>query len=90
MGILVARDKSLTRPWPTAVFLVALAGSMWGLAYATRTIPISTGYAAWTGIGVAGAVVAGLIFYGEALDAARGAFLVLLVVAIVGLRFTTA
>lgn len=86
---LLPSTHGLTRPWPTAGFLVALAASMWGLAHATRTIPISTGYAAWTGIGILGAVIAGLLFYGESLSAARGGFLVLLVVAIVGLRITT-
>ncbi len=85
---LLPATHGLTRFWPTAGFLAALGLSMWGLAHATRTIPISTGYAAWTGIGIMGAVIAGLVFYGETLGAAKAGFLVLLVVAIVGLRVT--
>ncbi len=37
----------------TVTFLVALTASMLGLGQATRTIPIGTAYAVWTGIGAA-------------------------------------
>ena len=37
----------------TVTFLVALTASMLGLGQATRTIPIGTAYAVWTGVGAA-------------------------------------
>lgn len=36
---------------PTIVFMVALAASMAGLGYATKSIPIGTAYAVWVAIG---------------------------------------
>ncbi|MDV3222076.1 multidrug efflux SMR transporter [Intrasporangium sp.] len=46
-------SDGLSRSGPTAVFTVALVLSMLGLAVASRTIPIGTAYAVWTGIGAA-------------------------------------
>ena len=47
------RSESFTRPVPVVVFLVALTGSMAGLAYALRGLPVGTAYAVWVGIGAA-------------------------------------
>ena len=45
------RTQGFTRLVPTVVFVVALAGSMAGLGYAMRGLPIGTAYAVWVGIG---------------------------------------
>lgn len=37
---------------PIVVFVIGMAGSMIGLGYAVRTLPIGVAYAVWTGIGV--------------------------------------
>jgi quaternary ammonium compound-resistance protein SugE len=83
-SILPATD-GLRRPVPTAVFLVLLAGSMYGLAKATETIPIGTGYAVWVGIGAVGAAVVGML-RGDAVTPARLACLGLVVVGVGGLK----
>lgn len=49
----LGRSDGLTRLVPTAVFVVALLGSMAGLGYAMRTLPVGTSYAVWVGIGAA-------------------------------------
>ena len=81
--------RGLTRLGPTVLFAVALAGSMFGLARASRTIPIGTGYAVWVGIGVVGSVIAGALLYGETVTTARVGFVTLLLVAVVGLKITS-
>jgi quaternary ammonium compound-resistance protein SugE len=78
------------RPVPTVLTACAIAGSMWLLAVAARALPIGTAYAVWVGIGATGTAILGVVLFGEPLTAARGAFLLLLVVAIVGLRLTDA
>lgn len=80
--------RGLTRLWPTVLFAVALFISMFGLAKATETIPIGTGYAIWVSMGVIGTVIAGVAFYGETLSLARVGFVALLLVAIFGLKVT--
>jgi quaternary ammonium compound-resistance protein SugE len=47
----LGRSEGFTRLAPTVVFAIALAGSMAGLAYAMRGLPIGTAYAVWVGIG---------------------------------------
>ena len=80
--------NGLTRLAPTALFLVLLAGSMVALALATRTIPVATAYAVWVGIGAAGAAMVGMLWRGDAASPVRIACLVLLVLAIVGLKLS--
>lgn len=77
------------RPLPTALTVAAIAGSMWLLALAARTLPIGTAYAVWVGIGATGAAVLGVVLFDEPLGGWRALFLVLLVVSIVGLKATS-
>ncbi|HYX95107.1 MAG TPA: SMR family transporter [Geodermatophilus sp.] len=49
----LGRTEGFTRVAPTVVFLVGIVGSMLGLAYAMRSLPIGTAYAVWVGIGAA-------------------------------------
>lgn len=77
-----------TRLWPSVFTLAALAGSMWLLSVATRTIPLGTAYAVWVGMGAVGAAIFGIAVLREPASTARIACLLLLVVAIVGLKLT--
>lgn len=85
-AVALSRSAGFTRPGPTMVFGCALVLSMAGLGYALRTIPVSTGYAVWVGIGVAGAALAGMAFLGEAASVPRVLSLVLVVAGVVGLK----
>lgn len=78
-----------TRPWPSALTVVALAASMVLLALAVRVLPIGTAYAVWVGIGALGAAALGVVLFQEPLTPARAGFLLLLLVSIVGLRLTS-
>jgi quaternary ammonium compound-resistance protein SugE len=76
-----------TWPWrPLALFVLSAACSFYFLSLSLRTLPLGTAYAVWTGIGAAGTVLVGLLFYDEPADALRLAFLTLLIAAIVGLK----
>jgi len=76
------------RPLPTVLTVIAIAGSMWLLAIAAKTLPIGTAYAVWVGIGATGTALLGIVLFAEPTNPARLFFLALLVVAIVGLRLT--
>ena len=58
------------------------------LSQATKTLPLGTSYAIWTGIGALGAVIVGIILFKEPATAARIFFACLLLVGIVGLKIT--
>lgn len=79
-----------TRPVPSVFTLVTLAASMFLLAKAAETLPIGTAYAVWVGIGAVGAGVLGIVLFKEPVTAYRIGFLILLVVSILGLKFSAA
>lgn len=60
------------------------------LARATKTLPLGTAYAVWTGIGALGSVIVGIVFFKESVTAARIFFAALLLAGIVGLKLTAA
>ena len=72
----------------TLGFLVCIAASMFCLEAATKTVPIGTAYAVWTGIGALGTVVVGMIWYHEPANLLRMLLLITLIGAVAGLKLT--
>lgn len=58
------------------------------LAMAMREIPLGTAYAVWTGLGAAGAVLAGILFFREPAGWRRMLFLCFIIAGAVGLKIT--
>ena len=81
--------EGFTRFWPSVFTIVAIVASMSLLAVAVRTIPVGSGYAIWTGIGVVGTAILGILIYKEPFTACRLAFLALIIIGIIGLKWTT-
>lgn len=73
--------------WYT-LFVIALLLSMWLMMKATKSLPLGTAYAVWTGIGAAGSVVMGMIFFKEPVTLWRIVFLFTLISSIIGLKLT--
>jgi quaternary ammonium compound-resistance protein SugE len=84
----LARTEGFTRLAPTVVFLLALAASMAGLAYAMRGLPVGTAYAVWVGIGAA--LTAGYAMWSgqEPVSVVRVLLLLGIVGCVVGLKVT--
>lgn len=81
--------EGFTRPWPSALTVAAMAGSIYFLALAVRVIPIGTGYAVWTGIGAVGVAVLGMILFGEPRTLLRVGCILLIVAGIAGLKLAS-
>lgn len=81
--------EGFTRPLPSVLTALAIIGSMYLLAVATRTLPIGTAYGVWVGIGALGAGILGVVLFGEAATPGKFFFLGLLLVAVVGLKVTS-
>jgi Membrane transporters of cations and cationic drugs len=81
-------SEGFTKLLPSILTVITYAASVWLLGRASRTLPIGTAYAVWTGIGATGTAVLGIVLFRESMNPARLFFLVLLVTAIVGLKFT--
>jgi quaternary ammonium compound-resistance protein SugE len=76
-------------PW-TLGFLASVTLSMGLLERAARDIPMGTAYAVWGGIGAAGTVLVGILWFGEPVTSVRILLLLGLIACIVGLRLTAA
>ncbi len=79
-------SAGFSKPWPSAVTVVAMAVSMWLLAQALRVLPAGSGYAVWTGIGAVGTAILGIVLLGESRSVPRVAFIAMIVVGIIGLK----
>lgn len=81
--------EGFTRPLPSVLTGLAIVASMVLLSLAARSLPIGTAYAVWVGIGALGAAALGIVLFHEPVTAPRLFFLVLMLVSIIGLKFTS-
>jgi quaternary ammonium compound-resistance protein SugE len=82
----LGRSQGFSRLTPSLVFGVALIGSMTGLAWAMRDLPIGTAYAVWVGIGAVLTVVWAMVTGQEPVSTLKVVFLVMIVGGVVGLK----
>lgn len=82
-------SDGLTRFWPTLGTVAAILLSFALLSASLRSVPFGTAYAIWTGIGAAGAIVTGMMLFGEPADMFRVTCLGLIVAGMVGLKLVT-
>ncbi|HEI8669820.1 TPA: quaternary ammonium compound efflux SMR transporter SugE [Serratia marcescens] len=78
-----------TRLTPSIITIAAMVVSMLLLANAMKTLPAGTAYGVWTGIGAVGAAIMGMVLLGESTNIARIISLCLIVVGILGLKFSS-
>lgn len=82
-------SEGFTRLVPSVLTVVAMISSIWLLSVAMRTLPVGTAYPVWVGLGAAGAAISGVVLFNESLTTVRIGFLLMLFVAIIGLRMTS-
>ena len=79
-------SHGFTRLAPSAAMVVAMLLSMGLLALAVRALPLGMSYAIWTGIGAVGAVLSGILLFGEPSNPLQIFFLSLIIIGIVGVK----
>lgn len=82
-------SDGFTRLGPSAVVVVALAGSMIGLGYAMRSIPTGTAYAVWVGVGAALTVAWAMATGAEQASTARLLCVAMIVAGVIGLKLVS-
>ena len=82
-------SDGLTRFWPTAATVIAIALSFALMAIALKSLPFGTAYAVWTGIGAVGSIVVGMLVFSEPADPVRLLCLTLIVAGMVGLKLNS-
>jgi len=79
-------SEGFTRLWPSVGTALMIVLSLGLVGLATRSLPLGTAYAVWTGIGTAGTVVLGIVLFGESAAPSRIACLGLILTGIMGLK----
>lgn len=78
-----------TRLIPSLLTAVAVIVSMTLLGLAARSLPIGTAYAVWTGIGTVGAVLLGILLFGDSANSLRLACIALVLIGVIGLKLVS-
>jgi quaternary ammonium compound-resistance protein SugE len=86
-AVMLKHTEGFTRLVPTLWTGAALLASVGLLGVASKSIPLGTAYAVWTGIGAAGTAVCGMLLLGEPVTAARVVCLLLIIGGVAGLKF---
>lgn len=79
-------SQGFTRLVPSIVTGMFIILSFFSVAQAMKTIPIGTAYAVWAGIGAAGTVLCGILFFGDSYHIVRLISISLIVIGIIGLK----
>lgn len=77
------------RPGHVLAFCLFALASFGMINLAIRSIPLGTAYAIWTGVGVLGTVVVGIVWFDDPTTVPRLLFLSLLLVSVIGLKLVS-
>lgn len=78
--------QGFSRLLPSLLTVAAGTASVVILSQSVKTLPVSTAYAMWTGIGAVGTTILGMWLFNEPRDVARLICIALIISGIVGLR----
>ncbi len=81
-------SEGFSKPLPSLLTVAGMVISFYFLSQATKSLPLGTAYAIWTGIGTLGAVLLGIVLFHEPVAPSRILFLLLILAGILGLKLT--
>lgn len=86
-AVAMINQLSIKRSVKTIIWLILGFGASLGLlSYSLQYIPMGTGYAIWTGIGVVGSTLVGMIIFKESKDWKRIVFITMILCSAIGLK----
>lgn len=79
-------SQGFSRLIPSMITVLFIVLSFFSVSQAMKTIPIGTAYAVWAGIGAAGTVICGILFFGDSYHIIRLVSIFLIIIGIIGLK----
>lgn len=86
---LLKASQGMTRPLYGVASILLYSLCFWLLAFVFTRIPMGVAYAIWSGVGITGIALIGLLVFRQPLTPAQTAFVALIVIGAVGLNLTT-
>lgn len=87
-AVVMPHTRSFSRLAPSIVAVVFIGLSMYCLSLAMRSLPVSTAYATWVGIGASGTALVGMLFLGESRDLGHIGGILLIISGIIILKLS--
>lgn len=88
-AVAMKQSDGFSRLIPSVVTVVGMILSFWLLSTAMKSLPLGTAYTIWTGIGAVGALVLGIVAFGEQVTAGRVTAAVLIVSGLVLMKLAS-
>lgn len=79
-------SDGFSKPFASALTLLAMAISVILLGWALRSLPVGSAYAVWVGVGAVGTAIASVVLFGESLNPMKMLSLSFVVIGIIGLK----
>ncbi|MGY4395472.1 quaternary ammonium compound-resistance protein SugE [Sphingomonas sp. UYAg733] len=89
-AIAMKKAQGFSNPTWSFVSFLLLGAFVYLLTKALAVLPLGTAYAAWTGIGALGSVIAGVLWFNEPVSLIRLASVALIVTGVAGLKVASA
>ena len=85
-AVFMKMSNGFTKFVPSVITAVGYIASAVFLALALRKLPLGTAYAMWTGFGILGTTILGVLLFKESISLAQAGCIVMIVLGITGLR----
>lgn len=76
-------SNGFTNLIPSIILVVSFGLAFLMIALSLKTIPLSTGYSIWAGVGTAGTAVVGVLFFNEILSVINVIGLIIIIIGVV-------
>lgn len=88
-AVFLKLSHGFTRPIASVLTIFGMIASFYFLSLALKHLPLSTAYAVWTGIGIVGTFIFGVIYFHESVNVPQVISSLLIFIGIIGLRIFT-
>jgi quaternary ammonium compound-resistance protein SugE len=85
-AVFMKMSEGFTRMLPSVITAVGYIASAVFLALATRKLPLGTAYAMWTGFGIMGTTILGVLLFKESMSLAQAGCVLMIAGGIIGLK----
>jgi quaternary ammonium compound-resistance protein SugE len=79
-------SEGFTRLLPSVITVIGYIASAVFLALAMRKLPLGTAYAMWTGFGIMGTTILGVLLFKESMSLAQAGCVLMIAGGIIGLK----
>lgn len=86
---LLKASAGFTRPWLGVASIVCYSACFWLLSAVLTRMPVGVAYAIWSGVGIAGITLVGVLIFRQSLSLAQLGFIALILIGAVGLNLST-